>query len=138
MSAGILSDMSLGNISVQYTKRDKQAAKYIHRLFRQAWWTDKPNFIIWALTRPLALLIYNVFIPFQVAYCLQAIITRNFDQVNHYAYTVLYLALAYCVLWAIGGVAICANARSGMQFIQRKVFANYLEKDYEFLSNTYL
>jgi ATP-binding cassette, subfamily B, bacterial len=121
-----------------FTERDREASRATHRLFRSAWLQDKPNFIIWIFTRPPALLIYNVFIPFQVAYGLQAIITRNFNQVPHYAFTVLMLALAYCTLWAIGGVAIVKNAKTGILYIHRKVFSNYLEKDYEFLNNTYL
>jgi ATP-binding cassette subfamily B protein len=121
-----------------YTTRDRETAREIHKLFRQAWLVDKPNLIIWIFTRPPALLIYNVLIPFAVAYGLQAIITRNFATVNHYAYAVLFLALAYCVLWGAGGVAIIKNAKVAMEYIQRRVFANYLEKDYEFLNNTYL
>jgi len=121
-----------------FTARDKEVSRATHRLFHQAWFTNKPSLLIWLLTRPLALLIYNVLIPFEVAYCLQAIITRHFSVVNHYALNVLFLALAYCVLWAIGGVAIIIGAKSGLIYVQRRVFADYLDKDYEFLNNTYL
>lgn len=122
----------------EFTKRDKQAAKEIHRLFRQAWFQDPMTFIIWAATRPLSMLVYNVLIPFQVAYCLQAIITKNFDSVTRYASSVLVLAVIYCVLWGVGGVAIIKNAKKGLQYVQREVFKNYLSKDYEFLNNAYL
>lgn len=125
-------------MSETFTKRDREVAREIHRLFRRAWFQDTPNFIIWCLTRPAAFLIYNVLIPFAVAYGLQAIITRNFDEVNRYAFAVLGLALAYCVLWGIGGVAVIKNAVRCQEYVQRIVFTNYLEKDYEFLSNTYL
>lgn len=121
-----------------FTKRDREAARATHRLFRRAWFQDTPDLIVWLFTRPPALLIYNVLIPFQVAYGLQAIITRHFDAVTQHALAVLLLALAYSVLWGIGGVAVCRNAKAGMQYVQREVFANYLAKDYEFLSNTYL
>ncbi len=121
-----------------YTKRDKEVARATHKLFRRAWFEDTPGLVVWALTRPLAVFIYNVLIPFQVAYGLQAIITRNFGAVSHYAWVVLLLALAYCALWAGGGAAVIRNARAGMRYVQREVFANYLAKDYEFLSNTYL
>jgi ATP-binding cassette subfamily B protein len=121
-----------------FTKRDRETAKATHRLFRSAWWQDKPDFIIWALTRPAALLVYNVLIPFQVAYGLQAIITKQFNKVSHYALSVLILGIIYCVLWGVGGVTIVRNAKAGAEYIQRTVFANYLSKDYEFLSNTYL
>jgi ATP-binding cassette subfamily B protein len=121
-----------------FTKRDRETAKATHKLFRSAWWQDKPDFIIWVLTRPAALLVYNVLIPFQVAYGLQAIITKQFNKVSHYALSVLILGVIYCVLWGVGGVAIVRNAKKGAEYIQRTVFANYLSKDYEFLSNTYL
>jgi len=120
------------------TSRDKEVAREIHRIFRSAWWQDIPTLIVWVCTRPPALLIYNVFIPFQVAYALQAIITRNFAAVTPHAWTILGLALAYCILWGIGGIAIVKNAKKGMIYMQRLVFANYLEKDYAFFNNNYV
>ncbi len=125
-------------IGESFTKRDREAAREIHKLFASAWFQDTSSFVIWFFTRPAALLIYNVLIPFAVAYGLQAIITRNFDQVPKYAVAVLVLALAYCVLWGIGGVAIVRNAKICQEYLQRKIFANFLEKDYEFFNNTYL
>jgi ATP-binding cassette subfamily B protein len=35
-------------------------------------------------------------------------------------------------------VAICRNARFGTGYIQREIFSNYLEKDYEFFNNAFL
>lgn len=125
-------------MSGTFTRRDREAAKAIHRLFRRAWLEDVPGITIWFFTRPVALLVYNVLIPFQVAYGLQAIITRQFDKVPGYAFSILGLALAYCILWGVGGYAVIRNARAAMQYVQRTVFTNYLEKDYEFLNNTYL
>lgn len=121
-----------------FTERDRQAARYTHKLFWQANAVDKIGSIIWLFTRPPALLIYNVIIPFQIAYGLQAIITRQFDRVSHYAYTILFSGIAYCVLWSVGGVAINRNGKAGTEFIQKEVFTNYLDKDYEFYNNTFL
>lgn len=121
-----------------YTKRDREASREILRLFWRAIRIDTPNFIIWLLTRPTALLLYNVLIPFVIAYALQAIITRDFESVPAYAWTVFGLGVAYCVLWTIGGLAICSNGIKGTRWIQHKIFDNYLRKDYEFLSNSYL
>jgi len=121
-----------------FTERDRAAARQTHRLFWRANAVDKKGFIIWLFTRPPAMLIYNVIIPFQIAYGLQAIITRQFDKVGHYALAILFSGIAYCVLWAIGGVAICGNGIAGSEYIQKEVFANYLNKDYEFYNNTYL
>jgi len=125
-------------MSGTFTQRDREAARYTHKLFWKANFVDGVDFIIWLFTRPPALLIYNVFIPFEVAYGLQAIITRNFNAVHHYGLMVLLLGIAYCVLWGIGGVVICRNGRAGTEYIQREVFVNYLEKDYEFFNNSYL
>jgi len=125
-------------MSGTFTKRDHEASREVTRLFWRANFVDGNNFIIWLLTRPLGLLIYNVLIPFQIAYALQAIIMRDFDSVWGYAWVILGMGIAYCVLWAVGGVAICQNGKVATVWIQREVFVNYLKKDYEFLNNTYL
>lgn len=121
-----------------FTKRDREASKEVHRLFWRAWGQDKLDFFLWSITRPPAMLIYDVLIPFAVAYGLQAIITRNFEQVDKYAYAVVGFALLYCILWGLGGWAVIKGAVVYQTYIQRAVFSNYLEKDYEFLNNTYL
>ncbi len=121
-----------------YTQRDREASRFTHKLFWRATFVDKPAFILWVLTRPTALILNNVLIPFQVAFGLQAIILKNFDQVWHYAWSIILLSIIYCVLWAVGGVAICRNGRAGTEFLQREVFSNFLDKDYEFYNNTYL
>ncbi len=121
-----------------YTKRDREASRFTHILFWRAIFVDVPNFILWALTRPTALIINNVLIPFQVAFGLQAIVLKNFDKVGHYAISIIVLSLIYCALWVVGGVAICRNGRAGTEYVQREIFANYLDKDYEFYNNTYI
>lgn len=125
-------------MSSTFTARDREAARNTHKLFWKATAVDLPDFVIWILTRPTALLVYNVLIPYEVAYGLQAIITNHFDKVGHYALLVLILGITYSVLWTIGGVVICRNGKAGTEYIQREVFANYLNKDYEFYNNTYL
>jgi len=124
--------------SATFTARDREAARNTHKLFWKATFIDTPTFIFWLFTRPTALLIYNVLIPYEVAYGLQAIITNHFDKVGHYALLVLVLGIAYSLLWAAGGVAICKNGKAGTEYIQKEIFANYLNKDYEFYNNTYL
>jgi ATP-binding cassette, subfamily B, bacterial len=125
-------------MSSTFTTRDREAARATHKLFWEATVVDLPDFIIWVCTRPTALLIYNVLIPFAVAYGLQAIITNRFASVGHYAQLALMLGIAYCVLWGVGGIAICRNGKVGTEYIQKEIFANYLEKDYEFYNTTYL
>jgi ATP-binding cassette subfamily B protein len=125
-------------MSSTFTVRDREAARNTHKLFWKATVVDLPNFIFWLFTRPTALLIYNVLIPYEIAYGLQAIITSHFDRVGHYALLVLVLGIAYSLLWALGGIAICKNGKAGTEYIQKEIFANYLDKDYEFYNNTYL
>ncbi len=119
------------------TKRDKQITREIHKLFWRATFTDKPGIIITYLTRVPALILYNIFIPLQVAYGLQAVFNQQFDKVPGFALSIVALAVGYAVLWSIGGLTICRNGRIASQYIQRTVFANYLSKDYEFYNNTF-
>jgi ATP-binding cassette subfamily B protein len=125
-------------MSSTFTAHDREALHNIHRLFWRANIVDKVGILVWFFTRPAALLVYNVLIPFEVAYGLQAIITRHFSEVSYYAWTILFLGIAYGFLWAVGGVAIVKNGRNGTEYIQKEVFSNYLEKDYEFFNNTFL
>lgn len=118
-------------------KRDREITRYIHRLFWHANFIDKLG-LIFFLTRVPASLIYNVMIPIQIAYGIQAIVTDNFNAVNNYAYTIIILAVIYCALWIIGGIAISHNGIIGASYIQKTIFSNYLNKDYEFYSNSYL
>lgn len=125
-------------MAASYTRHDRDTSRQVHRLFWQSTLKDWPTFVAWLFTRPVGMFFYTILIPFQIAYGLQAIINRNFDDVYHHATIVLLLAIGYCVLWGIGGVAVCRNGRLGSENIQRTVFANYLEKDYDFFANTYL
>lgn len=125
-------------MSKTFTSRDKNVSTETHKLFWRAVFVDWPTFIAWVFTRPVAIFINNILIPFAIAYCLQAIITRNFDEVNRYAFYVVLLAIGYCILWGLGGIAICRNGRIGTEYIQKRVFSNFLEKDYEFFNNTFL
>jgi ATP-binding cassette, subfamily B, bacterial len=119
------------------THRDRETARYTHRLFWQANWVDTPGFLICYLTRIPANLLYNVLIPVEIAYGIQAIVLKHFSVVPSYAWHVFLFSIGYAVLWTIGGFAVSHNAIAGSEWLQRKVFANYLNKDYDFYSNTY-
>src|SRR5690606_34186600 len=123
-------------MSVGFTKNDKKISRDIHKLFWRANLVDKLDLILWVFLRPPALLISNILIPFVVAYGLQAIINKDFIAVTQYAWQIFWLGIAYVVLWGLGGVVICRNGKLATEFIQKEVFTNYLEKDYEFYSNT--
>ncbi|HUC89844.1 MAG TPA: ABC transporter ATP-binding protein [Patescibacteria group bacterium] len=116
---------------------DKKITREIHKLFWGATLTDKSGAIITYVTRITALILYNIFIPLQIAYGIQAVFNQQFDRIPGYALSILALAAGYAILWSIGGLAICRNGREGSKYIQRAVFANYLQKDYEFYNNTY-
>jgi ATP-binding cassette subfamily B protein len=119
------------------SNRDRVISRAIHRLFIRATLIDKRGLIICYATRLPALVLFNVLIPLQVAYGVQAIVMRQFDQVPHYVLLVLLLAVGYVILWSIGGLTISRNGATGSAFLQRQVFSNFLQKDYDFYSNTY-
>jgi ATP-binding cassette subfamily B protein len=119
------------------SNRDRVISRAIHRLFIRATLVDKPGLIICCFTRFPALVLFNVLIPLQVAYGLQAIVTRHFDQVSHYVLLVLLCALGYVVLRCVGDLAISRNGALASEHLQRQVFSNFLQKDYDFYSNTY-
>lgn len=119
------------------TRRDRETARYTHRLFWQANWVDKWGLIICYLTRIPANILYNILIPVQIAYGIQAIVLRHFAVVSGYAWHVFFLSVSYSILWTVGGLFVARNAIAGSEYLQRKVFANYLSKDYDFYNNTY-
>lgn len=119
------------------TRRDRQTARFTHHLFWKANWVDAPGLLVCYFTRIPANILYNVLIPVEIAYGIQAIVLGHFNVVSGYAMRVFLYSVGYAVLWTIGGFAVSHNAIAGSEFLQRKVFANYLNKDYDFYSNTY-
>ncbi|HEV7453776.1 MAG TPA: ABC transporter ATP-binding protein [Candidatus Saccharimonadales bacterium] len=118
-------------------RRDREITRAIHRLFFKATWADKPGGILCVVLRVPALILYNILIPLEIAYGVQAIFLQQFDKVQSYAINIMLLALGYSVLWALGGLAITKNGRIGSQYVQRTVFGNFLQKDYEFYGNSF-
>ncbi|MEX0617246.1 MAG: ABC transporter ATP-binding protein [Candidatus Woykebacteria bacterium] len=119
------------------THREGRINREIHKLFWQANFQDKNRLILTYLTRIPAVAAYNVFIPLVSAYGIQAIIDKRLDQVNHYALLVILLSIFYCLCWSIGGIAISKQAIKGSKYIQNRIFANFLAKDYDFYTNAY-
>lgn len=117
--------------------RDKVITREIHRLFWQGNLQDKPMLLVNYLGRIPAIAAYNIFIPLFSAYAIQAIISRHFEQVPMYAWWVVGLSLLYCAFWTIGGIAVTRNAIRGSVFVQNKIVANFLSKDYDFYANAY-
>jgi ATP-binding cassette, subfamily B, bacterial len=125
-------------MAATYTSRDREITRRIHALFWRASWVDKVGLLVCAGTRFPAMFLYEVLIPIQIAYGLQAIVTQRFETVTTYVFSIIALAVTYCVLWAVGGIFICRNGEVGVKYVQEKVFSNYLQKDYEFYTNTYV
>lgn len=119
-------------------RRDKEVIRKIHRLFWRGSCADLPALIVWLCTKPVAAVLYNIAIPFQIAYVLQAIIDRNFSSIPQYAYNILGFAVGYCVLGWFGAIAISRNNRAGINYVQREVLANFLAKDYEYYTNAHV
>jgi len=118
-------------------QRDKQITREIHRLFWRAQWEDPRGLVLNYTLRMTAVAAYNIFIPLASAYAIQSIIDRNLDNVHRYALTKLGLALVYCICWAIGETAISRNGVISSTYVQKAIFANLLQKDYEFYSNSH-
>jgi len=117
--------------------RDKEITREIHRFFWRANWQDKVALIACYLTRIPAVAAYNVFIPLVSAYAIQAIMAQQSDKVFSYAVWVVVLAFVYSILWSGGGAYVSRNAIVGSKYVQSHIFANFLQKDYDFYSNAY-
>lgn len=118
-------------------ERDKRITREIHRLFWRANFQNKKTLLLCYLGRIPAVAAYNVFIPLVSAYGIQAILTKQFDDVEKYAMWVIALSLIYCVLWTVGGIAVSKNAIKGAEYVQNQVFSNFLQKDYDFFGNAF-
>lgn len=118
--------------------RDKQTTRSIQRLFWRAMTNNKKYFIVTVLLHAPAFGITHVAIPLQVAYGIQAILTKNFAAVPHYAIVIMLLAVSYNVLLGFATWAFNRDGVEGASYVQKQIFSNYLSKDYEFYSNTYV
>lgn len=118
-------------------RRDRAITRYIHRLFWGATFNEKWSVLLAYATRIPAMVLVNVLIPLQAAYGVQAIVTKNFDAVSGYAWSILGLSIGYSILWTLGGLAISRNGVMSSKLLQRTIFRNYLQKDYEFYGNTF-
>jgi ATP-binding cassette subfamily B protein len=118
-------------------RREKQVTRAIHRLFWDAMFQSKGYAALTVLMHIPAFLMQNVFVPLGVAYALQAIITRHFDQLQGYTLLVFALSVGYVITMGIGSAAFGRNGVIGAAYVQRQVFSNYLHKDYDFYSNAF-
>jgi ATP-binding cassette subfamily B protein len=118
-------------------KRDREITREIHRLFWKANLHNKFGVITCLLLRIPAFAATHILMPFTVAYGLQAIIERDFDTTVKLAWVIVMLAVGFGILWTISGIIISRHGATAGVYLQRLVFANFLNKDYDFYSNTY-
>lgn len=119
-------------------QRDKTVTRTVHRLFWRAMLHTRLYFALTVLCHAPAFLILNVLVPLEVAYGIEAIITRHFDQLGHYAWAILILTVIANIILAIGTWASNRNGVYGGSFVQRRVFTNYLNKDFDFYGSNYI
>ncbi len=118
-------------------QEDRKIQRETLRLFWESNFQQKWSLFLTYIVRIPAFAIQGVVVPLYVAFGLEAIVTRNFDAVPGYALTVLVLTLIYGVLVGIGAWAIGHNGTTAYNYVLRKVFRNFLHKDYEFYTNAY-
>jgi ATP-binding cassette subfamily B protein len=119
-------------------ERDKTVTRAVHRLFWHGMLQNRLALASTYLCNMPAFFIFNVYVPLQIAYGIQAIITRHFDQVNHQAILILVVTLFGGVIYAFGTWTNHRTNIYGAGYIQRAAFANYLSKDYDFYAGSYV
>jgi ATP-binding cassette subfamily B protein len=117
--------------------RDRAVTRAIHRLFWRANFVDPYGVVSCLLAKIPALALFNVFIPLQIAFGIEAIIAKDMDAVSDHALYIFLMAVGYAVLWTLGTWTISRNGVIGGVYLQRKVFENYLSKDHDFYGNTF-
>lgn len=119
-------------------QRDKNVTKETHRLFWRGF-LDRPRYLFFTLLlHPPVFFFVNVFIPLQIAYGMQAIITGHFDQVAEHAWIIIITMFIAQIVFSFATLAIDRAGTYGGSYVQKSVFANYLDKDYEFYSSNYI
>ncbi len=83
-------------------QRDKHVTQAIHSLFWQAIWQNKGMVGLVYLGHVPAFFVYNILIPLQVAYSIQSIITRHFNDVGHQAMILLIVTLLSTLVFTAG------------------------------------
>lgn len=72
-----------------------------------------------------------------MAYGLQAVVGHHYDQVTKLAIIIVVSALISNLLFVVATLTINTMGIRGQEYVQRVVLANFLEKDYEFYTNSY-
>lgn len=119
-------------------QRDKNVTREIHRLFWRASTNRLRYFVFTVLLHPPAMFVIHVFIPVEVAFGIQAIIKGNYDHVSVIAWTILISMFIAQVVFALATIAFDRLGTYAGSYVQKAVFSNYLNKDYDFYSNQFI
>jgi len=119
-------------------KRDRQVTRFIHRLFWDAAWHNRTNLILAWILFPIAFLLTAVFVPLQIAYGVQAIIEKDFSAVTTHSLYVALASIGYVLFVSLATLAYDKHAVVGGSYLQKKIFQNFLQKDYEFFSDNFV
>ncbi len=119
-------------------QRDKKVTREIHRLFWRATINKPLYFWLTVLLHPPAMLVIHVLIPVEVAFGIQAIIKGNYDQVTVIAWTIVVGMFLTMILFAFATWAFDRLGTYSGKYVQRAVFSNFLNKDYDFYSNQFI
>src|SRR4030095_6192022 len=117
-------------------KRDKRITREIHRLYWKANFQRPLELILCYVFRLPAFILVHTIMPLIIALAIEDIFNKNLDNVIVHVWQLVFVILAFCICWAIAGLVIPRNGVAAGDFVQRKVFSNFLEKDYSFYTNT--
>jgi ATP-binding cassette, subfamily B, bacterial len=125
------------DLEQEQKREDQRISREIHRLFWRANWQAKWTLIAGIGLRIPALIAIQIAIPVAIAYALQAIIKGDYDAVNRYAWLILIYAIIHALCWGSAALIISKNGVEAGKYLQKQVFSNYLNKDYDFYSNAF-
>jgi hypothetical protein len=118
-------------------ERERSITRATSRLFWEANLQARWALFFGYIFRISAWICNIVLVPLFVSYGLEAILTKRFDLVFGYAMTVLILVSLFSLFISIGEWLIIKNALTGSDIIQKRIFSNYLSKDYEFYADAF-
>lgn len=119
-------------------QRDKGVTREVQRLFWRAMLQTKLYFALTILLFVPSFFMQSIYVPLQIAYALEAIITKDFDSVPGHALIILVTTIMAQGIYAIGTWAFNRNGVYGAAYVQRLILTNYLNKDYEFYGSSHI
>lgn len=122
----------------QEAKNDRLVTQATTRLFWDALFQTKVKFWVSSIGHSTNFFINGVLVPLLIAYAVQDIIKGNFDTVTSYAFGILGVALFAGAIQYIAVWTFNRAGTTGVAYVSRRMFSNYLAKDYEFFGNNFV